>query len=104
WFVPLIFLLRLKDREWRSLGLVSLIAIYLPVSVYAAIYLFTSWDPFTLHMEASLSRLLLQLSLVAALMIGLAIPNYSGRVVSSQYGKEEEEGKCSSQEKKFSHE
>ncbi|MGH9770074.1 MAG: glycosyltransferase family 39 protein [Blastocatellia bacterium] len=74
WFVPLIFLLRLKDREGRGIVAVSLIAVYLPVSLYAAIYLFSSWTPFTLHMEASFARLLLQLSLVAALMIGLAIP------------------------------
>ncbi len=74
WVVPVILLLRLKNREWRSAVVVSLIAIYLPVSLYAAIYFFSAWAPFTLHMEASFSRLLLQLSLVSALMIGLMIP------------------------------
>jgi hypothetical protein len=96
WFIPILLLLRLKDKELRSLTAISLITIYLPISLYAGIYIFSAWTPFTLHIEASLSRLMLQLSLAAALMIGLAIPNHS-RQVASEQKREDDEVKILSQ-------
>lgn len=74
WPGMLLALPPLLDRRKRTLTAVALAAIISPVSLYSAIYLFSAWNPFTLHIEASLSRLLLQISLVVLLLVGLSIP------------------------------
>jgi hypothetical protein len=53
---------------------VLLLTVVLPVLLYPALYLFSAWSPYTDHLHTSLPRLLLQVSLVAILIIGLAVP------------------------------
>ena len=61
-----------KGPRKQPVGL--LLAVALPVILYSATYLFSSWVPFMGHVYTSLYRLLLQVSLVAILIIGLAVP------------------------------
>lgn len=49
-------------------------ALLLPMTAYACAYLLSTWSDFLLHMELSLTRLLLQLAPAAVLTIALAVP------------------------------
>ena len=62
--------LRAKGRFAMALGA----AVILPMCAYGCAYLLSTWSDFELHMELSLSRLLLQLAPVALLTIALAVP------------------------------
>ena len=54
-------------RSRRSLLLVG--AVVTPLPFFALLYFFTKWDPVTLHVQSSFSRLLLPLSLPAIVLI-----------------------------------
>ena len=53
------------DRQRRLLAL----AIVLPLPAYAASYVLSQWQPFTLHLDSSFPRLLLQLALPAVVLV-----------------------------------
>ena len=74
-----ILALWLRDRRRFALGLAA--AVMVPMSAYGCAYLLSTWTDFGLHMELSLSRLLLQLAPVALLTIALAVPT---RVAASR--------------------
>ena len=50
------------------------LAIALPLLGYAAVYLFSAWQPYTLHVTSSLPRLLSHVAPLAVLVVGLALP------------------------------
>ncbi len=77
WLAPLLALPLLKDKRCREPISALLGAVILPVVLYSSIYLFTAWNPFTLHIQASLSRLLTQLSPVVLLLLVMSIPGIS---------------------------
>ncbi len=62
------------SRSSRKQPVVLLLAVAMPVILYSGIYFFSAWSPFIDHVHTSLSRLLLQVSLVAILIVGLAVP------------------------------
>lgn len=74
WLAPILALPLLSSRRLRAPAAVMLSAVVLPVCLYSAIYIFSAWNPFTLHLDSSLPRLLLQVSLVIVLLIGLTFP------------------------------
>ncbi|MGH9799715.1 MAG: hypothetical protein ACRD82_05060, partial [Blastocatellia bacterium] len=49
------------------------LALLLPLGFYSGIYVFSLWPSFVTHLESSLPRLLIHLSLVAVLTVGLAL-------------------------------
>lgn len=61
---------RMRDRRL----LVIALSVAAPIFIYAATYLFSVWPDYTLHFEASFSRLLAQVMPVAWLAIALAWP------------------------------
>src|SRR5262249_41610310 len=65
-----IFLIAKRRRERR---IVLLAAVFLPIALYAGAYIFTGWD-FLVHLNNSFPRLLIHVSLVAALMVAVAAP------------------------------
>jgi hypothetical protein len=48
-------------------------AVFLPIALYAGTYIFTAWD-FLYHMDNSFPRLLIHVSLVAALLVAVVAP------------------------------
>ncbi len=71
WLIPAVGVVRLFYGSRRSLTLAWLVLICLPAALYCSIYIFSSWEPFTDHMTASLARLLLHLAPVA--LLGIAV-------------------------------
>jgi hypothetical protein len=75
----------LRVRHWGVFWLLSLIAgiwcavkrrrqflifaVFAPIVVYCGTYIFSAWKNYDQHMESSFSRLLLQVSLVAIIMV-----------------------------------
>lgn len=61
---------------WRRNGSEALLpfAVLPPLAFYSSIYVFSRWPSFITHLESSLPRLLIQISLVAVLMVGIALP------------------------------
>jgi hypothetical protein len=62
------------SKSSRKQPVTLLSAITLPVILYSGIFLFSAWSPYIDHVYTSISRLLLQVSLVAILIVGLAAP------------------------------
>ncbi len=76
-----------RTSQRRKQAAVLFIAVIVPILCYSGVYLFSNWNPFTDHVNSSLSRLLLQVSLVPLLMMGLALPAESLSLVSSAMGR-----------------
>jgi len=68
--LPFLFMTNSRRKQ----PVVLLLTVIIPIILYLGTYLFSAWSPFIGHINCSLSRLLLQVSLVALLIIGLAIP------------------------------
>ncbi|MBS1787365.1 MAG: hypothetical protein JST85_06575 [Acidobacteria bacterium] len=95
WRAPLIAEAELRElanwRHWGALWLLVLVAtawlfwrrnlseallpfaLLLPLFLYSGIYIFSLWPSFLTHLESSFPRLLTQISLVAILMVGVAL-------------------------------
>ncbi len=67
-----LFLIAKSRREGAASGVLPA-TVFLPVAIYAGAYIFSNWD-FLVHMENSFPRLLLQVSLAAAMMVAVSIP------------------------------
>jgi hypothetical protein len=61
-------------RSSRKQPVALLLAVTLPVILYSAVFLFSAWSPYIDHVNRTISRLLLHVSLVAILILGLAVP------------------------------
>lgn len=66
---PLAILLGLVPRHGRRRTLFLAGAVAVPLGIFSFPYLFSLWNPVTLHVENSFSRILLQLSLPAIVLI-----------------------------------
>ena len=66
----LLLALRRDRPPFLLLGL----TIALPMTLYAATYLFSAWVPYSLHIASSLPRLLSHVAPLAVLLLGLAMP------------------------------
>jgi hypothetical protein len=73
WIAALAASFLLAGNRLRKGLIVLPVAIFLPIALYAGIYVFTAWD-FRLHLENSFPRLLIHVSLVAALLIAISTP------------------------------
>jgi hypothetical protein len=58
----------LAKRKYGQ-AITFLFTVILPVFVYASIYIFSAWDSFLTHLTSSFSRLLMQISLVAVMLV-----------------------------------
>jgi hypothetical protein len=65
-----LFLMANRSRERR---VILPAAVFLPIALYAGVYIFTGWD-FLVHLNNSFPRLLIHVSLVAMLMAPVAAP------------------------------
>jgi len=74
WILFPIALLLLAARGKARLGSRLGSMVYIPLMLYACVYLLSDWPSYQLHIERSLPRLISQLSLVALLTLGLALP------------------------------
>ncbi|MEP7340850.1 MAG: hypothetical protein ABI977_24175, partial [Acidobacteriota bacterium] len=71
WLIALaaaVTLWRSKSHDLKMLPVLVL----LPVALYSGVYVFSLWPSFITHLESSFPRLLIHVSLAAALMIGSA--------------------------------
>ena len=75
WPAALLSLILLLVSNHRKDFVVLLLAVTLPITMYSGIFIFSAWAPFMDHLNSSMPRLFLQVSLVALLIVGLAIPN-----------------------------
>jgi hypothetical protein len=66
---PFWFLVKRKYGQ----AITFLFMVILPVFVYASIYIFSAWDNFSTHLTSSFSRLLIQISLAAVMLIGIEV-------------------------------
>jgi hypothetical protein len=66
-----LFLILSRQREYR---IVLPLAVVVPVALYSGIFLFSAWNDFLLHLNNTFPRLLIQVSLAAALMVAVAAP------------------------------
>lgn len=73
WVVVVVAALFLTVNRRRERWAVLPVAVFLPIAIYAGVYVFSAWD-FLLHLNNSFPRLLTQVSLVAALMVAISIP------------------------------
>ena len=74
WPGLLVALLLLALRPGGPPVVLLALSIALPVVGYAAVYLFSAWTPYTLHITSSLPRLLSHVAPLAVLAVGLAMP------------------------------
>lgn len=70
WLLVAVTIGLLVWRRELSNQFVLPLAILLPFALYSSVYLFSLWPSFVIHLESSFSRLLIHLSLAAALMVG----------------------------------
>lgn len=75
WPAALLSLVLLLVSNHRKDFVALLLAVTLPITMYSGIFIFSAWAPFMVHLNSSMPRLFLQVSLVALLIVGLAIPN-----------------------------
>jgi len=73
WIAAVVAVLFLVAKRRRGTVGVLPAAVFLPIAIYAGSYIFTNWD-FLAHLENSFPRLLLHVSLAAALMVAVSIP------------------------------
>jgi len=66
-------LLAAKGRRTLSLQLGALV--FMPLVLYASVYILSSWNPYQTHIDCSLPRLVSHLSLVALLTFAIALPD-----------------------------
>ena len=79
WPVFLLAVFALWRAGKRTVALVLLVAVILPLPAYMFVYLFSAWHPFMNHVYGSLSRLILQLSPVAIVAVAAALPQLQPR-------------------------
>jgi len=78
WVVVALALARLLwQKQERKLILLPL-AVLLPLTLYSGVYIFSLWPSFTVHLESSLPRLLVHISVVAVLMVAVAAKQSPG--------------------------
>jgi hypothetical protein len=66
--------------RFRGVGAVVLItAIVAPIGIYSGAYIFSSWPDYREHVALSISRLLMQVAPLAALMISTVLPSHPKR-------------------------
>jgi hypothetical protein len=97
----LALLFMLARRRKPAYGTLAAAAV-LPLLLYPLIYVFSAYSPFLGHVENSLPRLMLHASLVALMVIALAVPARRRQGLHSPHdhwaGRETELGLCASSE------
>jgi hypothetical protein len=73
WIAVIVAALALISKRRGEYRIVLPAALFLPVALYAGTYIFTAWD-FLAHLDNSFPRLLIHVSLVAAMMVAVAMP------------------------------
>lgn len=73
WIVIAAAALFLIANRRRKRLVVLPMSVFLPIALYAGVYIFSAWD-FLLHLNNSFPRLLTQVSLVAALIVAIVLP------------------------------
>ena len=63
------------QRKIKDFALMPLFVL-LPLGLYSGVYVFSLWPSFVAHLESSFPRLLIHLSLVAALIVGAAAASF----------------------------
>jgi hypothetical protein len=74
WAVPPISLLLMIVSGKGTLSLQLAGIIFMPLLLYSGIYILSNWNSYEAHLDSSLPRLISQLSLVALLTFGIAMP------------------------------
>jgi len=85
WIVFPVALLLLAASGKRLLSLHLGALVFIPLLLYAGIYILSSWNPYQTHIDCSLPRLISQLSLVALLTFGIAfaLPDHKPPALAS---------------------
>jgi len=78
WPLAAAALLSLACRHDRR-ALPLAVAIVLPIAIYCGSYIFSAWPQLSVHVNTSLPRLLIHVSLPALLAIVLAVPEPAGK-------------------------
>ena len=74
WWVWPAAMLALAGRGRKGLSLQLAALVLMPLALDGAIYLLSNWHPYQTHIDCSLPRLISQLSIVALLGFGIAVP------------------------------